>query len=97
MTGYQRIKEIETRETYQLKDGGKVADMIKELKAIEHKELYGLPIDYHAPAGANWCYRIELVAYGGLTFLTVKSFGHIIHAAYTSLYNYEREGVKNEE
>lgn len=91
MTTYQLIKEIEKREDYQLQEYDKVADMIKELKNIEHKELYGIPMGYHTPQGANWSYRVELISYGGLTFEVVKAFGHIMHAAYVSLYDYERE------
>ncbi len=92
MTTYQLIRQIEDREARQLAEGDKVAEMIRELKDIEHRELYGLPLGYHTPASANWSYRVELVRYGGLDFQVVKSFGRIIHAAYVSIFNYDREG-----
>lgn len=89
MTANQRIKEIEKREAYQLDYNDEIAEDIKKLKAIEHKELYGIPMDYHTPAGANWCYRIELVSFNGRLYETVKAFGKIIHACYDALENYE--------
>ena len=89
MTANQRIKQIKQREEYQIAANDEITAEIKKLKEIEHAELYGYPIDYHTPAGANWCYRIELVMFNGRTYEVVKSFGRIIHACYTSLYNYE--------
>lgn len=89
MTAYQRIKQIEKREAYQLAANDEITKDIEKLKNIEHLELFGYPIDYHTPQGANWSYRIELVQFNGRTYEVVKSFGHIIHACYTSLFNYE--------
>ena len=89
MTANQRIKQIEKREQYQLEYNDEISAEIKKLKSIEHKELYGYPLDYHTPAGANWSYQIEMIMFNGRTYEVVKCFGHIIHACYTSIYNYE--------
>lgn len=95
MTTYQLIKQIEAREAYQLADGGEIADDIRAIKE-DRREFNGLGLGYHVPAGANWGYSVELIGYNGRHYEIVKRFGQALHVAYTSLYNYEREGAENE-
>ena len=88
MTNYKQIKEIEKIEAIQLADNDEIAEEIKKLKEC-HRQLNGITIGYHTPAGANWAYVIEIISYNGRIYKTVQVFGRIQHAAYMSIMNYE--------
>lgn len=89
-TVYQKIKEIEQRERYQLDAGDFIAKENEALKN-DRREFNGYQIGYHIPAGANWAYMVELIRYNGRFYEIVKVFGQVRHAAYVSLTNYEKE------